>query len=502
VGAGPVGLVCAHLLAAQRLPVTLVERKSKLSTHPSAHVIHPRAGEILRDLGLRDAMLQSMEPPANWKNFNYCASVTGTLYRTYDNFASPEYRRSMALSDVETMHFPQHKLVDLLYRKLPPSVEVRTGTEIVDVKQGADSVTLHTRKGEKIESDYVLACDGANSAIRQRLGIALKGTDLLQTFLNIHFISKQLGKLCAQRPAMINFIYNSKIIAALITHSLEEGEFIMQVPFLLSYDKISTLETDDYEDMVNSVAGVMLRDVQIKSVIPWKMGAQWAEQMSYQRTFLVGDAAHKMPPTGGFGMCTGLSDARNICWKLAFPGLLDTYSPERLGVVKRIVQQSVARFHQLTAISSSCNLNYSMFSTVKGICDRLPFGDMFLQSSIQVGEMLFSDSGLASYLLDDSKLLRLLYPEEDLEQRVSEGFVSPSGGSFCPKFPVRHHGKEYSARELPAVVLKEAGRWKFVHLQGQKAAQLPDKVPIYQIPIPGQDSYVLRPDALLYSRSS
>lgn len=501
IGAGPVGLVCAHLLAALRMPVTLLERKTKLTTHPSAHVIHPRAGEILRDIGLLDDMLKSMAPPTQWKDFNYCSAINGTLYRTYDNFASPEHRRSMAMSDVSIMHFPQHKLVELLYRKLPPSVEVRTGTEITGIKQGSHSVTLQTRKGDVFESDYVLACDGANSAIRQLLGIPLKGTELLQTFLNIHFTSKDLGRLCAQRPAMINFIYNSKVIAALITHSLEEGEFIMQVPFLLSYDKINMLETDDYEDMVNSVAGEVLKDIQIKSVIPWKMGAQWVEEMRHQRTFLVGDAAHKMPPTGGFGMCTGLSDARNICWKLAFPGLLDSYSPERVSVVRRIVEESVSRFQLLTAISSSCNLNYSMFSAVKGICDRLPFGDMFLQSSIQVGEMLFSDSNLADYLADDSRLLRLVYPEEDLGQRITKGFIAPSGGTFCPNFKVQYHGKEYQTRELPAVVMKESGRWKFLHLKGQKKTQLPDHVPVHEIPVATEDSFVMRPDALLYSRS-
>jgi hypothetical protein len=142
-----------------------------------------------------------------------------------------------------------------------------------------------------------------------------------------------------------------------------------------------------------------------------------------------------------------------------------------------------------------------MFSAVKGICDRLPFGDMFLQSSIQVGEMLFSDSKLADYLMDESRLLRLLYPEEDLEQRVDAGFIASSGGMFCPNLPVKHHGKEYRARELPAVVMKETGKWKFVHLKGQHATQLPDNVPIYEVPLPGLDSYVMRPDALLYSRS-
>jgi 2-polyprenyl-6-methoxyphenol hydroxylase-like FAD-dependent oxidoreductase len=472
------------------MPVTLVERKTKFSTHPSAHVIHPRTGEILRDLGVRDEILQSMTSPANWRNFIYCASATGTLYRTYDHLASPEHRRNQALTDLEIMHFPQHKLVDLLYRKLPPSVEVRTGTEVVDIKQGSDSVTLYTSKGEMIESEYVLACDGANSAIRGLLGINLKGTDVIQTFRSIHFFSKQLGKLCAQRPAMITLVYNPKIISGFVTHNVDEGEFIMQVPFSPSRDKTIELEMEEYKAMINNVAGVEVSDVQIKSIQLWKMGAQWAEQMRSQRTFLVGDAAHRMPPTGGFGMCTGIADASNLCWKLAFPELLNTYTPERVGIVKHIVQQSVARYHLLIDIINSCNLNYS------SVKDTLSSGEM-----LQAKEMLFSDSKLADFLKDDSRMLKLLFPEEDLGYRLDAGFIAPSGGMFCPNFPVKHQGKEYRARELPAVVMKEAGKCQFVHLKGQHATQLPDNVPIYEVPLPGQDSYVMRPDALLYSRS-
>ena len=501
VGAGPVGLVCAHLLSAQGVGVTLVERKAKLATHPSAHVIHPRAAEILRDVGVRGEVFRAMAPEEEWRRFNYCASVTGTLYRSYDNFASPEYERSRSLSDLNPMHFPQHKLVDLLYRSLPSQVRVLTATEVVDLVQSPTSVKLITRKGDILESEYALACDGANSTIRQRLGIPFRGTALLQTFLNIHFTSKELAERCKGRPAMINFVYNSKVIAALITHSIADGEFIMQVPFLLSFDKISSLETDDYEDMVNDVAGVVLKDVKIKSVIPWKMGAQWAEQFQLNRVFLLGDSAHRMPPTGGFGMCTGFSDARNLCWKLGFPQLLETYTTERMQQVRTSVQQSVARFNQLTAISSSCNLNYSMFSAVKGICDRLPFGDMFLQSSIQVGEMLFSDSNLPEYLSDDSRLLRLIYPEEDLEQRYFHGYFDSTGGALTPNISVNYRGKEYRAREIPAILTKEHAKCVFVHLKGKKNTPLPEGVPVEEIKTEEEDSFVMRPDAVLYSRS-
>ena len=95
-------------------------------------------------------------------------------------------------------------------------------------------------------------------------------------------------------------------------------------------------------------AGVPDLDVKILGVAPWTASAHVAEQYVHGRIFLAGDAAHEMPPTGGFGFNTGVQDVHNLAWKLAAvlkgaasPSLLETYHDERQPVARAITEQSL-----------------------------------------------------------------------------------------------------------------------------------------------------------------
>lgn len=102
-------------------------------------------------------------------------------------------------------------------------------------------------------------------------------------------------------------------------------------------------------DLVRLAAGVPDLPVKILGVAPWTAAAHVAEQYTVGRVFLAGDAAHEMPPTGGFGLNTGVQDVHNLAWKLAAvlhgfaaPSLLDTYHAERQPVGRAITEQSLA----------------------------------------------------------------------------------------------------------------------------------------------------------------
>ncbi len=93
-------------------------------------------------------------------------------------------------------------------------------------------------------------------------------------------------------------------------------------------------------------------DVEVLGVLPWQSTAVTATRFSEGRVHLVGDAAHVVPPTGGFGLNTGLADAHNLAWKLAAvlsgqagPALLDTYESERLPIALSTMDQAVLRGH-------------------------------------------------------------------------------------------------------------------------------------------------------------
>ena len=91
--------------------------------------------------------------------------------------------------------------------------------------------------------------------------------------------------------------------------------------------------------------------MEIVDVANWRAEATCAERLREGRVFLAGDAAHVVPPNGGFGGNTGIQDAHNLAWKLAAvvkgeagPALLDTYEAERLPLCELIVQQAYTRY--------------------------------------------------------------------------------------------------------------------------------------------------------------
>src|SRR5206468_4432158 len=102
-------------------------------------------------------------------------------------------------------------------------------------------------------------------------------------------------------------------------------------------------------ELIREAAGVPDLPVNVLGIAPWTASAHVAERYRHGRIFLAGDAAHEMPPTGGFGMNTGVQDVHNLAWKLAGvlqgwarPSILETYDAERQPWGCAITEQSLA----------------------------------------------------------------------------------------------------------------------------------------------------------------
>lgn len=166
-----------------------------------------------------------------------------------------------------------------------------------------------------ITARYLVAADGARGMIRTSLGIGRHGQPIPGRGLSVLFDADL-------EPAM-----RGRRVSALVSRA--EGALLFARGDARDHNWFGLTPRGDLDSidrdsvateaipMIRSVAGVADLDITIHSAMTWSTGAFIADRYRAGRVFLVGDAAHLMPPYGGFGGNTGIADAHNLAWKLA-----------------------------------------------------------------------------------------------------------------------------------------------------------------------------------------
>jgi putative polyketide hydroxylase len=349
VGGGPAGLTAATTLARQGVECLLVERRLAPSTHPRATVVSTRTMEILRSWGL-DRRIVAGGVDVEWLMW-LCETLAKADAGTGIEIGYPTRAQAALVSPTAPWCASQHHLESVLLehlRSLEPA-RVAFGTSLVGLENRPECVraTLRDPDGRErsVAARYLVAADGAHSAVRTGVGIPMRGSEdvlVAQSAL----IRAPLWAALGER----RYGFYATSVAG------EESSFFPAGPddsWLFGYllepgaSARSLPTAHALAERVRRAAGMPDLPLRIERIGSFSSSAQIAERFRLCRTFLIGDAAHRVTPRGGTGMNTAVHDGYDIGWKLAWvlagwagPDLLDTYELERRPVAEHNVARS------------------------------------------------------------------------------------------------------------------------------------------------------------------
>ncbi len=366
VGGGGAGLTASMLLSQLGVESLLVSALPTTSILPKAHVLNQRAMEILDEVGVAEKVYRRGTPLENMRATAWYAGLTGPdpicgrkigqLDAWGAGYTDTDW---VAASPCPSTNLPQIRLEPILKEHAEAMAlgEIRFHHEVVGLEQKDDDAVVATvvdhERGESYEvrARYVLACDGGRT-INQLIGVNMEGQRALMNAVSIH-MSADLSRWAKDPEVLIRWLIapSTGAFAVLVPMGPDRwGPDSEEWVFHLNYQHEDTRALDDTEverDMRDSL-GIGDHSVEIHKISRWSLEGVVASRFQVGRTFVLGDAAHRHPPTGGLGLNSAIQDAHNLCWKIASvlqgqagPALLSTYEAERRPVVARNVERSV-----------------------------------------------------------------------------------------------------------------------------------------------------------------
>lgn len=346
VGAGPAGLVAANSLARNGVRCLLVA-KSAPSTHPKATVASLRTMELFRSWALVEA-IRAGGNDVEWRMLVADTLADAGTGRAID-VGYPSIARSAELSPTRPWAVPQDHLESVLLgavRELPPA-RVELDEVVQDVRPGRHAVQLVVRnigtgRLRTIAARYVIAADGAYSAVRSALGITAPTRSA----------PERTGTAVVHAPLWT--VLGDRRFGLYLTESPLPGIFLpagREDRWLVGFEdppRGPVLDPQRLAGLIRSAAGRPDLPVQVGAVKPFTFVAALADRFAAGRVYLVGDAAHRVTPRGGTGMNMAIAGAANLAWKLSWvlrgwadESLLDTYEAERRPPAEHNVARSL-----------------------------------------------------------------------------------------------------------------------------------------------------------------
>jgi 3-(3-hydroxy-phenyl)propionate hydroxylase len=357
VGAGPTGITAATRLAQHGVECLVLDRWEDVYPQPRAVHVDDEVFRLIAGLGIADEFAAISRPARGLQlrdrdmrlmaEFHRECTESANGYPQANMFDQPEFE---ALLRRNLKHFP--------HAVLRGNAEV---TEAVQIGPGRVQVAFTDRvsgQQHRLESRYLLGCDGANSLVRTAIGACLNDLKFQQRWLVVDVATTA----DLHQWEGVHQVCNSHRAATYMRISATRYRWEFRLLPGETADDYSTIAA--LHPLIRPwVAAVELDDLELIRVAEYTFRAQIANRWRRRNMFIVGDAAHLTPPFIGQGLCAGLRDAMNLPWKLAgvvngwlSEDVLDTYECERIPHAQYMIRFALAMGAAMTAGGEVGNL--------------------------------------------------------------------------------------------------------------------------------------------------
>jgi 2-polyprenyl-6-methoxyphenol hydroxylase-like FAD-dependent oxidoreductase len=341
VGAGPVGQITALLLAKHGLRVIVLERRRRPYSLPRAVALAHDVLRLLHTLGVGARLDGVLEPWGQPGHEFVFEGADGEL------LSEARYAMDSPSGHPQMSGFSQPDLEALLEERVKSvaAIDQRRGVTMHSLRAVGDHVDVRAVDSEgnrTLSARYVVGCDGANSTVREVIGVPVTDLRYDRDWLVVDVVPH--GPL----PTHMRHA-GQRLDPARPTTFVPAGPKRRRFEFMIMPgDDPAQLDTDAGAWNLLRSWGFEPANSELTRHARYTFRARWVTRWRAGPILLAGDAAHQMPPFLGQGLNSGIRDAANLAWRLALIAtgaasetLLDDYAAERGDQAARIVRETV-----------------------------------------------------------------------------------------------------------------------------------------------------------------
>jgi 3-(3-hydroxy-phenyl)propionate hydroxylase len=450
IGAGPTGVSAATLLAQYGIECLVLDRWQDVYPQPRAVHMDDEVRRIISRLGIAEEFTAISRPGH------------GLRLLDPDMHVLAEFQRDTSTNGfAQANMFDQPELESLLRANLKkyPGVQLRGNSEVSSVSQD-DTAGLTVEFTDRISgeqhtvtADYVLGCDGANSAVRSSIGSSMHDLKFQQRWLVIDVTT-------TARLAQWEGTQQVCDPVRAATY-MRIGETRYRWEFqLLDGETASDYQTiADLRGLIGPwVQGISTQDLALVRAAEYTFQAQVADRWRDRNVFILGDAAHLTPPFIGQGMGAGIRDAMNLAWKLAgvlngdlSATVLDSYEQERKPHAHKLIRRALAMGRAMTAGGGLGNLIRAV------IVPRIRHIPGMRSSLVNSGTPPLSRSALVSKKRRRHQLAGTLCPNPELAPGVRFDDIAGNGFALVTTSTPSKDFRDDVSRHGATVVIAQPG---------------------------------------------